>query len=93
MLPTTQPECGQALAAWRQRQGWTQEDLAKRAGVPLRTLQNWEAARTTPRPGAMRKLEALTRGEGQDDCFARIEARLENIETLLERILNTWKAH
>jgi transcriptional regulator with XRE-family HTH domain len=89
-FPGHQPECGQALAAWRQQQGWTQEEMAKRAGVPLRTLQNWEAGRTAPRPGALRKLEALAHGQGQEDRMAQIDARLERIETLLERILNPW---
>jgi transcriptional regulator with XRE-family HTH domain len=89
MFPATQPQCGQTLAAWRQRQGWTQEEMAKRAEIPLRTLQNWEAERTTPRPGALKKLEALAGGRGQEDRFTRIEARLEKIETLLERLLQT----
>jgi ribosome-binding protein aMBF1 (putative translation factor) len=89
MFPATQPEFGQALTAWRRRQGWTQEELAKRANVPLRTLQNWEAGRTTPRPSSGRKLEALQSGLEQQDRFSRIEARLEKIETLLERILET----
>ena len=60
--------------------GWTQEELAKRAGIPLRTLQNWEAGRTTPRPSTRKKLEALASGQGQEERFARIEARLEKIE-------------
>jgi hypothetical protein len=63
--------------------------MAKQAYVPLRTLQNWESGRRTPRPGAMKKLEALARGQRYEDRIARIEARLEKIETLLERILKT----
>jgi transcriptional regulator with XRE-family HTH domain len=89
MFRAKQPELGEALAAWRQQQGWTQEEMAKRAVIPLRTLQNWESGRRTPRPGAIKKLEALAHGRGQEDRFARIEARLAKIENLLRRILKT----
>jgi transcriptional regulator with XRE-family HTH domain len=35
------------LRELRQRCGLTQTELADRAGVPMRTLQNWEYARRT----------------------------------------------
>jgi len=37
-----------ALKAWRARLDLSQPQAAKRLGVPLKTLQNWEIARTKP---------------------------------------------
>ena len=36
------------LKAWRQRHGITQAQAAQFLKMPLRTLQNWEIARTKP---------------------------------------------
>lgn len=44
-------EIPERLKALRQAKGWTQEELAGRLGVALRTLQRWEAG--THQPGAM----------------------------------------
>jgi DNA-binding transcriptional regulator YiaG len=35
-----------ALKAWRSANGLSQSQAAERLGVPLKTLQNWEIART-----------------------------------------------
>ncbi len=35
-----------SLKAWRLRHDLSQSQAAKRLGVPLKTLQNWEIART-----------------------------------------------
>jgi DNA-binding transcriptional regulator YiaG len=37
-----------ALKSWRARNGLSQSEAAERLGVPLKTLQNWEIARTKP---------------------------------------------
>ncbi len=37
-----------ALKAWRARSSLSQSQAAETLGVPLRTLQNWEIARTKP---------------------------------------------
>jgi transcriptional regulator with XRE-family HTH domain/tetratricopeptide (TPR) repeat protein len=47
---------GQRLRALRLRAGLSQEDLAARAGVALKTIGNIEAGRTTPRPSTLRAL-------------------------------------
>ena len=43
----------------RVRQGWTQEQLARKIGVSLNTVQRWESGRTLPSPLAMEKLQGL----------------------------------
>ena len=40
---------GQKIAGFRIRQGWTQEDLADKAGVTVRTIQRIENGATQPR--------------------------------------------
>jgi transcriptional regulator with XRE-family HTH domain len=40
----------------RQSKGWTQTAAAAKVGVPLRTLQNWEAGIREPRLEALVKL-------------------------------------
>jgi len=37
-----------ALKAWRTANKLSQSQAAERLGVPLKTLQNWEIARTKP---------------------------------------------
>jgi transcriptional regulator with XRE-family HTH domain len=37
------------LKSWRDRKGFTQLEAAKRLGISVRTLQNWEIARNMPR--------------------------------------------
>ena len=37
------------LKAWRDKKGFTQIEAAKRLGISVRTLQNWEIARNMPR--------------------------------------------
>lgn len=41
---------GQKVRKMREQRGWTQEELASRAGVPKRTLQDVEAAVGTKGP-------------------------------------------
>ena len=36
------------LRELRQELGWTQEQLARRAGVPVSSLRNWESAHRSP---------------------------------------------
>ena len=38
-----------AVKDWRERKGLTQADAAKKLGISIRTLQNWEIARNMPR--------------------------------------------
>ena len=49
----------------RERQRWTQRQLADRIGVDRKTVDNWENGRTTPR-NSMGALEALLGTLGED---------------------------
>ena len=54
-----------ALKAWRSSHGLSQSQAAEHLGVPLKTLQNWEIARTKPQgfaQGALLKLMAKSQG-------------------------------
>ncbi len=48
-----------ALKGWRSAKKLSQSQAAERLGVPLKTLQNWEIARTKPQgfaEGALLKI-------------------------------------
>jgi transcriptional regulator with XRE-family HTH domain len=47
---------GQNLQKLRERAGLSQSDLARRAGLSLRSLQNWEIDRYLPRIDAAAQL-------------------------------------
>lgn len=51
---------GRTLQDLRLRAGMSQSALAKKAGIPVRTIQNWEISRRTPRWIGM--LVALAKG-------------------------------
>jgi len=44
------------LRRYRERQFWTQRQLAQQSGVPYRTIQNWEEGRSRPHPGSWQLL-------------------------------------
>jgi transcriptional regulator with XRE-family HTH domain len=46
------------LKQLRKQKGWTQVQAAEQAGVPFRTLQNWETGSREPRLVALKKLAA-----------------------------------
>jgi transcriptional regulator with XRE-family HTH domain len=52
----------------RQAKGWTQAQAAQAAGVPFRTLQNWEAGSREPRLDALKKL-AVAYGVTADELL------------------------
>lgn len=45
----TRKQFTNTLKAWRERKGFTQADAAKKLGLSVRTLQNWEIERNMPR--------------------------------------------
>jgi transcriptional regulator with XRE-family HTH domain len=49
-----------ALRQLRERAGLTQEELARRCGIPVRTYQRWETGETAARP-SVRQIKALCR--------------------------------
>ncbi|MEC9432062.1 MAG: helix-turn-helix transcriptional regulator [Pseudomonadota bacterium] len=50
---------GDRLAAAREALGFTQSQLASRAGVRLATLQNWESDRSEPRANKLQMIAGL----------------------------------
>lgn len=52
--PGDLPEVLRCLRAWT---GLTQRELAERAGCSAESVRSWEAARATPRPSYLRRLE------------------------------------
>ncbi len=48
------------LRQLRERAGLTQEELARRCGIPVRTYQRWETGETEARP-SVRQIKALCR--------------------------------
>ena len=45
----TRKQFRKTIKDWRERKGHTQADAAKKLGISIRTLQNWEIARNMPR--------------------------------------------
>lgn len=50
---------GDRLALAREAQGMTQEELARRLGVRLQTLRNWEDDRSEPRANRLQMLAGV----------------------------------
>lgn len=51
----------------RKKQGWTQEDLARKLEVSLSTVQRWEKQGGNPTRLARRELQRLLREVGIDN--------------------------
>lgn len=49
-----------SLRQLREQAGLTQEELARRSGIPLRTYQRWETGETLARPN-IKQIKALCR--------------------------------
>jgi transcriptional regulator with XRE-family HTH domain len=57
----TREKFARTLKSWRERKGFTQQDAAKKLGISVRTLQNWEIARNMPRGFGLNALLVLIR--------------------------------
>lgn len=72
----------------RKRLGLTQEDLAKRLGVSIRTVQNWERGGVIPAT-SQRALERLLSGledvRGWDEVVSRLDRIIELLEVLVRK--------
>jgi transcriptional regulator with XRE-family HTH domain len=63
---------GEALKRFRERAGLTQAALAERAGLPLRSVQNWEISHREPRIDGLKRL-ARALGVTVDRLIADVE--------------------
>jgi putative transcriptional regulator len=53
------PPLSEDLKYLRKTKGWTQEELARKLGVTLNTVQRWEMGKTKPSPLAKEKIDAI----------------------------------
>lgn len=51
------------IKAWRQRHGWSQEDVAKLIGYTQTVVSDWERDKRRPGPTACMALERASEGE------------------------------
>jgi transcriptional regulator with XRE-family HTH domain len=55
---------GDGIRNLRGKLGWSQEELARRVGVSLSSVQRWEKSGTQPSRLALRELERVLRRKG-----------------------------
>ena len=83
MIEEKQTKEGEStLKQLRERASLTQEELARRCGIPVRTYQRWETGETEARP-SVRQIKALCRElkipiEDLPDEFAPRRSQLED---------------
>jgi transcriptional regulator with XRE-family HTH domain len=58
----------------RERAGLTQQALAERTGLPLRSIQNWEQGHRVPRVGVLLTLARALRANVEQLLLAMAEA-------------------
>lgn len=52
------------LKEWREKQGWTQEELAsKLKGVPRESICQWESGQCMPRRSVLKQVIEITKGK------------------------------
>ncbi|WP_425072967.1 helix-turn-helix domain-containing protein [Sagittula sp. S175] len=91
---------GDRLAAAREAQGMTQEALAKRLGVKLKTVQSWEDDQAEPRANRLQMLAGilnvsmmwLITGEGEGGLATPEEGVLSPDVTALLLEMRTLRA-
>ena len=47
------------IRKYRNKKGWTQEQLARELGISLNTVQRWESGKNKPSPLALEKLQKI----------------------------------
>ncbi len=86
---------GDRLTLAREAQGMNQEDLARRLGIRLQTLRNWEDDRSEPRANRLQMLAGflgvsmvwLLTGEGEGGPTVRARDS-RNVSAELQALLN-----
>lgn len=63
---------GNAIRAARERRGMTREELGERAGLPWKSVRNWEQNRTQPQLAALARLAAAL-GVRADDLLRHVD--------------------
>lgn len=58
-IPDRVPDIGSRIKAAREALGWTQKELAQRAGIPLSSLRQYEIRDRVPGADALEKLAAV----------------------------------
>jgi DNA-binding XRE family transcriptional regulator len=54
--PSTKPSLGDEIRRLRKSQNWTQQDLADKSGLPLRSIIDWENGKYGPSPNSISTL-------------------------------------
>jgi len=57
------------LSIVRQKNGYSQEELATILGIKQQTLSSWEIGRTLPKPHQMQKIEDILKVEKESIFF------------------------
>ncbi len=93
---------GDRVAAGREQLGITQGQLAKRLGVKIQTLQNWEEDRSEPRANKLQMLAGMLnvsiiwlmsgQGDGLDPAFGSIEEQSDNTQEILMEVRSIREA-
>ena len=88
MMMSASEQIGNFIRTARKKRGWTQNELARKAGVAFRTINRWESGKSLPRLFELERtldLFAVTRSERQ--------RLLNTFHTpgSLARVQNLWK--
>ena len=84
MIPlpgNVQKEIGTRVRAWRLREGWTQSELARRAGIAPITVTRLEQTGAIAMPRLLRVAAVLGALETFSDVF-KADSQIESLEEL-----------
>ena len=80
------------IAKARDEMGFTQAELAEAVGVTTRTIQNWEAGVSTPKPPQVKAIERLLRilpppvEVKEPDTVSRLISIIESQQRVIETL-------
>ena len=69
----------------REKLGFKQAELAQVIGVTGRTIQNWEAGVSTPKPPQVKAIERLL-ADGEPVTIARLVSIIESQQRVIESL-------
>jgi transcriptional regulator with XRE-family HTH domain len=79
------PELSVRIRAARRDRGWTQREVAVKAGITVRSVSGWERGKAIPHVG---KLQALARALGQEPDLFTTSAQLMAAQRRAERVVS-----